>query len=247
MRWRDLSRYFHVPNRATHRVYSMKRLVDVALVLIVFLPASLIGLCTVLVLLPLTGGKPIFAQRRPGKDGRLFTLYKFRTMTDARNDQGDLLPDHARLTPVGRWLRTTSLDELPQLYNVLRGDMSLVGPRPLLEEYLPLYTPQQARRHAVRPGLTGLAQVSGRNALTWDEKFALDIAYVESQSLRLDCWILARTIAQALTRKGVDWDDDTTMPLFTGTRETGTGETGTRETAPSKTAAPPTIAEEHNT
>lgn len=216
----------------------MKRTFDLAIGLALLMPMGLTGFLILILLLPLTGGRPIFAQRRPGKDGRLFTLYKFRTMTDARDAQGNLLPDVARLTRVGRFLRATSLDELPQLYNVLRGDMSLVGPRPLLEEYLPLYSPRQARRHAVRPGLTGLAQVSGRNALTWEEKFALDVSYVETHSLRLDCWILAQTVTQALTRKGVDWDDDTTMPLFTGTGETA---------APPETTAPPAIAEEHQT
>ena len=140
-------------------------------------------------------GPPIlFRQQRPGLYGRPFTLYKFRSMTDARDEQGNLLPDGERLTRFGKWLRSTSLDELPELFNVLKGHMSLVGPRPLLMEYLPLYTPEQARRHEVKPGITGWAQVNGRNAISWEEKFKLDVWYVDHVSFWLDLKILALTV-----------------------------------------------------
>ncbi len=148
-------------------------------------------------------GKPVlFRQIRPGRGGQPFTVLKFRTMTDRRDANGDLLPDEARITGIGRLLRRTSLDELPELVNVLRGEMSLVGPRPLLMEYLPLYTPEQMRRHEVRPGITGWTQVNGRNALTWEDKFALDVWYVDHQSLRLDLHVLARTVGEVLGGRG---------------------------------------------
>ena len=163
-----------------------------------------------------TGGPWLFQQRRPGWHGRLFTLYKLRTMTDARDAAGQLLPDAQRLPPLGRWLRATSLDELPQLWNVLRGDLSMVGPRPLLPEYLPLYSPEQARRHAVRPGLTGWAQVNGRNALSWEEKFALDLWYVDHLSWRLDLTILWRTAGRVLGGRGVAAAGQATTAAFRG-------------------------------
>lgn len=147
-------------------------------------------------------------------------MYKFRTMTDARGPDGELLPDAERLTPFGRWLRSTSLDELPELFNVLKGEMSLVGPRPLLMEYLPLYTPEQARRHEVKPGITGWAQVNGRNALTWEEKFRLDVWYVDNQSLWLDLKILLLTLKKVLLREGISAAGEATMPRFTGTSHT---------------------------
>ncbi len=146
-------------------------------------------------------------------------MVKFRTMTDARSRKGDLLPDACRLTPFGRFLRSSSLDELPELWNVLRGDMSLVGPRPLLERYLGRYTPEQARRHDVRPGITGLAQVSGRNALSWEDKFALDVWYVEHQSLWLDLKIIAQTVWKVVSRDGVSAAGHATMPEFQGSVE----------------------------
>ena len=149
-------------------------------------------------------------------NGRLFTLYKFRTMSDARDSEGRLLPDAERLNPLGRALRATSLDELPELINVLRGDMSLVGPRPLLVEYLPLYSAEQRRRHEVRPGITGWAQVNGRNALTWREKFALDVWYVDHLSFRLDVRILLRTIGQVVRRQGISHQGHATMEPFGG-------------------------------
>ena len=161
-------------------------------------------------------GRWLFRQARPGWHGRLFTLYKLQTMTNARDAAGRLLPDAQRLPPLGRWLRATSLDELPQLWNVLRGDLSLVGPRPLLPQYLPLYSPAQARRHDVRPGLTGWAQVNGRNTLTWEEKFAYDVWYVDHLSWRLDMAILARTAGRVLGGHGVAAPGQATTTAFGG-------------------------------
>jgi len=164
----------------------------------------------------------LFKQVRPGKDGKPFEMVKFRTMRDAVDAEGNPLSDSERLTPFGEWLRATSLDELPELWNVLRGDMSLVGPRPLLKEYLPLYTPEQARRHEVRPGITGWAQVNGRNAISWEEKFALDVWYVDNRTFWLDIKILWLTIKKVLVRDGISAQGEATMPRFTGsqTRET---------------------------
>lgn len=162
-------------------------------------------------------GSPIFfTQTRPGLHGNAFTMIKFRTMTNACSADGALLPDAERLTRFGRFLRATSLDELPELWNVLKGDMSLVGPRPLLMEYLPLYSPEQARRHYVRPGITGWAQVNGRNAISWDEKFKLDVWYVDHQSFRLDVKILFLTIKRVFQRHGISADGEATMPKFMG-------------------------------
>lgn len=193
-----------------------KRLLDVALAsaaLLLLLP--FIGLLALLVRTRL-GTPVLFRQRRPGLNGRIFTIYKFRTMTDARDEQGQLLPDAERLTAFGRFLRSSSLDELPELWNVLRGDMSLVGPRPLLIQYLPRYTPQQARRHEVRPGITGWAQVNGRNALSWEEKFVLDVWYVEHVSLRLDVKIVALTVQKIVQREGISQPGQATMEEFQG-------------------------------
>ncbi len=160
-------------------------------------------------------GRPVFfRQRRPGFREQPFNLIKFRTMRDTRDAAGRLLPDEARLTPFGRWLRSTSLDELPELLNVLRGEMSLVGPRPLLVEYLARYTPEQRRRHDVPPGLTGWAQVNGRNALSWEQKFAHDIWYTDHRSFGLDLRILFRTLWQVLTRRGISAPGEATMPEF---------------------------------
>lgn len=162
-------------------------------------------------------GRPVlFRQTRPGRSGRPFEMYKFRTMRDAVGPDGRPLPDAERLTRVGRFLRATSLDELPELFNVLKGDMSLVGPRPLLMRYLDRYTPEQARRHAVKPGITGWAQVNGRNALSWDEKFALDVWYVDHWSVALDLAILAKTVAAVVRREGISHAGDATMPEFMG-------------------------------
>nr|WP_291327235.1 sugar transferase [Acidovorax sp. 28-64-14] len=162
------------------------------------------------------GSPAFFRQVRPGMHGQPFEMVKFRTMTDARGADGALLPDADRLTPFGRFLRASSLDELPELWNVLKGEMSLVGPRPLLMEYLPLYSPQQARRHEVRPGITGWAQVNGRNALGWDEKFKLDVWYVDHRSLWLDIKILWLTVKKVLVREGISAAGEATMPRFTG-------------------------------
>lgn len=163
------------------------------------------------------GAPVLFRQLRPGLDGRPFRMYKFRTMRDAVDRSGRPLPDAERLTRVGRFLRATSLDELPELLNVLRGEMSLVGPRPLLMEYLPLYSPEQARRHSVRPGITGWAQVNGRNALSWEKRFELDVWYVDHQSLRLDLRILLLTLRKVAMREGVSHPGHATMERFRGT------------------------------
>lgn len=162
------------------------------------------------------GSPVLFAQVRPGLHGKPFRMVKFRTMTDARDANGALLPDAQRLTSFGRFLRASSLDELPELWNVLRGEMSLVGPRPLLMEYLPLYSPEQARRHEVRPGITGWAQVNGRNAISWDDKFALDVWYVDKRCLWLDVRILWLTVRKVLLRDGISAAGEATMPRFEG-------------------------------
>lgn len=162
------------------------------------------------------GAPVLFRQQRPGLDGKPFVLYKFRTMSEQRDAMGALLPDEARLLPLGRALRRFSLDELPQLFNVVKGDMSLVGPRPLLMEYLPLYAPEQARRHAVRPGITGWAQVNGRNAVSWDERFKLDVWYVDHRSFALDLRILWLTLLRVLHADGISEPGAATMSKFTG-------------------------------
>jgi len=162
-------------------------------------------------------GSPVpFRQLRPGKNGKPFVLYKFRTMLDKRDGSGDLLTDNARLTRIGRFLRSTSLDELPELFNVLKGDMSLVGPRPLLMQYLDRYTPEQARRHEVKPGLTGWAQVNGRNAITWEDKFRLDVWYVDHQSLWLDLKIIGMTVLKVIRREGISEAGHATAQEFMG-------------------------------
>lgn len=162
------------------------------------------------------GSPVLFCQVRPGLNGQPFKMVKFRTMTDERGLDGALLPDAQRLTPFGRFLRASSLDELPELWNVLKGEMSLVGPRPLLMEYLPLYSPEQARRHEVRPGITGWAQVNGRNAINWSNKFALDVWYVDHRSLWLDVRILWLTVRKVLVRDGISAEGEATMPRFEG-------------------------------
>ena len=162
------------------------------------------------------GGPVLFSQQRPGLHGRPFQLVKFRTMTQSRDGNGALLPDEQRLTPFGQWLRRSSLDELPELFNILRGDMVFVGPRPLLMEYLPLYSPEQARRHLVRPGLTGWAQVQGRNSLSWEDKFRLDVWYVDNRNLALDLRILWLTIVTVVRRDGINATGEATMTPFKG-------------------------------
>ena len=195
----------------------MKRFFDLLLTgtgLLVIWPVVL--LLAVLVRLKL--GSPVFfRQQRPGLNGRPFMMYKFRTMTDDRDSGGNLLPDSDRLTRFGMFLRGSSLDELPELINVLKGDMSLVGPRPLLMEYLPLYSPRQSRRHEVHPGITGWAQINGRNAIRWEEKFELDVWYVDNRSLWLDIRILWMTFAKVFKREGISQDGQATMEKFRGT------------------------------
>jgi sugar transferase EpsL len=199
---------------------ALKRLMDIL--------AALLGLgllsplfLTVSALVFLVMGSPVFfRQARPGLHGRIFTLVKFRTMTTGTDDQGRPLPDAARLTRLGRFLRKTSLDELPQLWNVLKGDLSLVGPRPLLVHYLDLYTPEQMRRHHAKPGITGWAQVNGRNDITWEEKFALDVWYVDHWTLLLDLKILAMTVGKVIRGEGVSQTGHATTPEFQGTSRT---------------------------
>lgn len=163
------------------------------------------------------GAPVLFRQQRPGRGGKPFEMIKFRTMRDAQDEQGQPLPDAERMTPFGSFLRASSLDELPELWNVLKGDMSLVGPRPLLMEYLPLYSAQQHRRHEVRPGVTGWAQVNGRNALSWEEKFKLDVWYVDNRSFRLDLKILLMTVGKVVKKDGINAEGEATMSKFTGT------------------------------
>lgn len=194
----------------------IKRVFDITAALVaLLLLASLLALVAWQIRRKL-GSPVLFRQIRPGLRGRPFEMVKFRTMRDAVDANGQPLPDDQRLTPFGSWLRSTSLDELPELWNVLKGEMSLVGPRPLLMEYLPLYTPEQARRHEVRPGVTGWAQINGRNALSWDEKFRLDVWYVDHQSLWLDLKILMLTVRKVFVREGISAAGEATMPRFTG-------------------------------
>lgn len=167
------------------------------------------------------GSPIIFTQERPGLNDKIFTLYKFRTMTDKKDENGNLLSDEKRLTKFGKFLRSTSLDELPELLNILKGDMSIIGPRPLLVQYLPLYNEHQKRRHEVRPGLSGLAQISGRNSLSWEEKFKLDVEYVDNMSFIGDWKIILRTIKKVFIREGINSDGTATMEPFTGSQKEG--------------------------
>jgi len=197
----------------------MKRSLDIVAAFLGLLVLSPVIVVLALLIRRRMGAPVLFRQTRPGLHGRPFEMIKFRTMLDAFDKGGRPLPDSERLTPLGRWLRGTSLDELPELWNVLKGEMSLVGPRPLLMEYLPLYTAEQARRHEVRPGITGWAQVNGRNALSWEEKFALDVWYVDNQSLGLDLKIIGMTIWKVLRREGIAASGEATMPRFEGSTE----------------------------
>ncbi|MDP2138586.1 MAG: sugar transferase [Candidatus Didemnitutus sp.] len=201
-----------------------KRLFDLtAVILTAPLWLPLLGLIALLVRRKL--GSPVFfRQRRPGFREVIFEMTKFRTMRDDRDETGRLMADDRRLTPFGKWLRSTSLDELPELINILKGEMSLVGPRPLLVQYLPRYSPTQRRRHEVPPGLTGWAQINGRNALSWEEKFALDVWYVDHRGFWLDLRILFRTVWQVVTRKGISSPGDATMPEFQSPRPSPTRE-----------------------
>ncbi|MDI5933018.1 sugar transferase [Halomonas kalidii] len=197
----------------------MKRLLDILVALVALILLSPL-LVVVALLVRLTLGSPVlFRQTRPGLHGRPFQMIKFRTMREAFDARGEPLPNAERMTRFGQWLRASSLDELPELWNVVRGDMSLVGPRPLLMEYLPRYDAHQFRRHEARPGVTGWAQVNGRNALTWDEKFDLDVWYVDHRSLGLDLRILLLTVKKVVVREGIAHDGDVAMPRFRGGRD----------------------------
>lgn len=196
-----------------------KRILDILLSGAGVIVLSPVLLVTALLVRVKLGSPVIFTQDRPGKAGKVFKLYKFRSMTDAKDKNGELLPDEIRLTAFGKKLRSTSLDELPELFNILKGDMSVVGPRPLLVEYLPLYSERQKKRHNVRPGLTGLAQVNGRNAISWEEKFEWDVEYVENISLALDVKIFMQTIKAVLLRKGISSETAATMEKFRGGAE----------------------------
>lgn len=202
------------PNK--HGNTMLKRILDVLLVLLLAPLLVPVGLFLSLVIRNLIGNSVIFAQNRPGLHGVPFKMFKFRTMLRTVDDHGNLLPDEQRITKFGRFLRSTSLDELPGLWNVLKGEMSLVGPRPLLMEYLPLYNEEQARRHEVRPGITGWAQVNGRNAIGWEEKFDLDIWYVDNNNIWLDIKILFLTIFKVFRREGISAAGEATMPKFKG-------------------------------
>ena len=191
-----------------------KRLFDLAITGLLSLLLSPVFVLTSLLVRKNLGRPVLFRQKRPGRDGKLFTLFKFRSMLDARDENQTLKPDASRLNRFGIWLRASSLDELPELWNVLRGDMSLVGPRPLLAEYLPRYTKEEWRRHDVRPGITGWAQVNGRNEVSWEEKFALDVWYVDNVSFRLDILILWRTVRAVLTARGVSASGHVSAPEF---------------------------------
>ncbi len=198
----------------------IKRAADFLISLFVLVVLALPFAVLALLVRTKLGSPVLFRQQRPGKNGEIFTLYKFRTMTDEKDENGALLPDEVRLTKFGSLMRSLSLDELPEFYNILKGDMSLVGPRPLLVRYLPLYNERQAMRHNVRPGLTGLAQVNGRNLITWEEKFEWDVKYVESISPLLDIKILFKTVINVLKREGISSETSATMEEFKGTRET---------------------------
>lgn len=193
-----------------------KTVIDRIVCLIAVIILSPVFLIITVALYIVNSGKPFFFQQRPGKNARKFNIIKFKTMNDKRGSNGQLLPDNIRLTPIGAFIRKTSLDEIPQLLNVIKGDMSLIGPRPLLIEYLPLYNEKQKRRHEVRPGITGWAQVNGRNAISWAEKFEYDVWYVNNLSFALDCKILWLTIAKVLKSEGVNQSTNTTMEKFIG-------------------------------
>lgn len=194
----------------------LKRTLDFTMALVALVLISPLIILLALLVRLFLGAPILFTQIRPGLHGQAFTVYKFRTMTDEKDASGELLPDDVRLTPFGLFLRRSSLDELPQLFNVLKGDVSLVGPRPLLMEYLPLYTAEQAKRHLVRPGITGWAQVNGRNAITWERKFELDVWYVNHQSFLLDMKILFLTVKKVLVKEGISAQGMETMPRFLG-------------------------------
>lgn len=196
----------------------IKRLFDIVLSLLFIILFCWLYLIVAILVRVKLGSPVLFKQPRPGKDEKIFDMYKFRTMTDGRDASGNLLPDAQRMTPFGSFLRKTSLDELPEMFTILKGDMSFVGPRPLLVKYLPLYNEEQHRRHEVRPGLTGWAQVNGRNLLSWEDKFAKDVYYVDNISFLLDLKIIFKTVAVVFNHSGISSETDATMEAFTGTK-----------------------------
>lgn len=198
----------------------IKRIFDIIVSLSVLITLSPVILLVAIIVRQKLGSPVLFSQRRPGKNGQVFKMYKFRSMKDAVDASGEPLPDDQRMTPFSHKLRSSSLDELPGLWNVLKGDMSLVGPRPLLEEYLPLYNDEQARRHDVKPGITGWAQVNGRNTLSWEDKFTYDVWYVDNISLWLDIKILFLTVKKVFIKEGISAEGEATMAKFTGTEST---------------------------
>jgi len=200
------------------RYSSVKRSIDVALSFLGLIISLPVTIPITILLFIANGGKPFFIQSRPGKNERIFRLVKFKTMNDRKDAQGNLLPDNERMTRIGGFVRRTSLDELPQLINVLKGDMSLIGPRPLLVAYLPLYNKEQRRRHTIRPGITGWAQINGRNSISWEEKFKLDIWYVDNINIKTDMNILFLTVKKILRSEGINSDTNVTMPFFTGSK-----------------------------
>lgn len=204
-------------NNGIYRRY-IKRLLDIILSLVAIICLSLLFLTIAFLVRVKLGSPVLFKQKRPGMNEKIFLMYKFRTMTDERDEDGELLPDDVRLTKFGKFLRSTSLDELPELFNILKGDMSLVGPRPLLVQYLPLYNEYQKRRHEVRPGLSGLAQVNGRNAISWENKFDLDIQYVDQVSFIKDFKIIFLTIKKVFIREGISSETAATVEVFQGNK-----------------------------
>lgn len=214
-----------------HQIYHriLKRMLDFFLACCAIVLLSLVYIIIAVLVRIKLGGPVLFCQERPGKDEKIFKLYKFRTMTDKRDEQGRLLPDEVRLTSFGKTLRSTSLDELPEFINIFKGDMSLVGPRPLLVQYLPRYNERQRRRHEVRPGLTGWAQVNGRNAISWEEKFEYDVEYVEQSGFLMDIKILFKTIGKVFARDGINGQDGNIMQEFLGSQSTENKEKGTKE------------------
>lgn len=197
----------------------IKRIIDFLLSLIGIIILSPVLLIVSIMVRTKLGSPILFKQERPGLNGKIFKMYKFRTMTNETDENGELLPDEVRLTKFGKFLRSSSLDELPEMFNILKGDMSIVGPRPLLVKYLPLYSERQSHRHDVRPGLTGYAQVNGRNAISWEEKFELDIFYVNNSSFMVDLMIFFKTIKKVFDREGISSDTSVTMEEFKGSRE----------------------------
>ncbi|CAN7341241.1 sugar transferase [Paenibacillus sp. LjRoot56] len=202
-------------------IYSryIKRPMDILLSLVAIIVVSPVLLVVALLVRVKLGSPVLFKQKRPGLNEKTFMMYKYRTMTDSRNENGELLPDNVRLTKFGRFLRSTSLDELPELINILKGDMSIIGPRPLLVQYLPLYNDHQKRRHEIRPGLSGLAQVSGRNVISWEDKFDLDVEYIDTVSFINDWKIIFLTIKKVFIREGINSETAATMEFFNGTQK----------------------------